>query len=297
MTNDNQKQGEDVTFSNDPESGNADTSTTHGIYQCFQSDLRESMFSLKESNGQFIDVIKCFVAHDSSTRFPRILFVRLALLTWSVASLIYFLITTDNENRYMFFGYLTNQGLIISILYQFTACIVTIYPKSPVTAGGDCQDEEASTFGKIMWCLYSVSVPLELTVTLSFWFLVYPTIDSKIKYRMIFNHGVLAVLLLIDGNFISRIPVRIKQIVFPITYGIFYEVWTIIHAFTNLGNGNKEGELLYDVIDWKRYPWKTAIYLVAISLIVLPFFFFLVWLLSLMNGFRFNGGRRYTYSK
>merc|ERR1740139_1781949 len=144
-----------------------------------------------------------------------------------------------------------------------------------------------------MWFLYLWSVPNELIITLLYWTLDYPVKEDKsLQFHGVTNHGIIALLLLIDGNLIARIPLRIKHIAVMQIYSVLYLIWTIIHAFSGLGNGNRKGDTLYEVIDWKNKTIATLITSILIVVVVVPIMFMLAWLLTLIGkGFKFAGGR------
>jgi len=263
---------------------------TDGVFQRFRSESHGNIFSLQESNGRYVDVTNSFAPE--SPRFHHVLLLRVGLLVWSIVSLALSIISIDQENRSLYLAYLTRQGLVISICYQIAACIVTIHRKSLSQPNRDSQ-YEPSVLVKVMWFLYFLATPLEIIITILYWVLDYPTKDINPGYVTIFTHGILAILLLIDGNLISRIPLRIPQVLFIMIYAVLYLIWTAIHAVSGIGNGSKDGDLLYHVIDWKEKPLATAITSIIIGVVVVPTVFMFIWMLSLVSKCSsFNGGRR-----
>jgi len=255
----------------------------YGIRKRFTSELRRNFFSLEESSERYIDVANSFAP--SSPRFQHVIVLRVGLLVWTIIGLARSILDTDEEDRFIWLGYLTHLGLVISIVYQITACIVTLHKKSLIQHAGSTYNP--SGLVKVVWFLYVLAVPNELIITLLYWTLDYPTIeDGVVTYNAVFTHGILAVLLLIDGNLIARIPVRIKHIVVIEIYSISYLIWTVIHAFSGIGNGSEDGDLLYDVIDWKDKPIATLITCVIIVVVVIPIIFMVLWFLSLAGGRR-----------
>jgi len=245
--------------------------------------------SLREPSGQYIDVADSFAP--ASNRFHHIIIVRVVFLVWSIASLALSISKEEDEDRFLYLGYLTHQGLIFSIAYQMSVCVLTLQRESLKQPNPDFQ-EGLSTSLKITWFLYALCVPTEIVITLLYWVLVYDG-QGNIYYVTVFTHGILVFLILIDGNFVARIPLRLKQIVFVVIYGILYIVWTFIHSVSGIGNGSKDGEGIYDVLNWKDKPEKTAIVSAIICFVVIPVIYMLAWLLCLVGkGFVFNGTRR-----
>jgi len=272
-----------------------DQKTDHGIGICqrFRSELRADFFSLEESSGRYIDVADSFAP--ASPRFHHVLLLRAGILVLSIISLA--LSLYYEENYFIWLGYLTNLGLVISIAYQITACIVT-YRRKYLTQPNANFHDELSIPVKIMWFLYVWSVPNELMITLLFWTVDYPVKEDKsLQFHTFTTHGIIALLLLIDGNLIARIPLRIKHVAVMQIYSVLYLIWTVIHAFSGLGNGNKKGDTLYEVIDWKNKPVATLITSILIVVVVAPVMFMLAWLLSLIGkGFTLAGGRRQLHA-
>jgi len=272
-----------------------DQKTDHGIGICqrFRSELRADFFSLEESSGRYIDVADSFAP--ASPRFHHVLLLRAGILVLSIISLA--LSLYYEENYFMWLGYLTNLGLVISIAYQITACIVT-YRRKYLTQPNANFHDELSIPVKIMWFLYLWSVPNELIITLLYWTLDYPVKEDKsLQFHTVTNHGIIALLLPIDGNLIARIPLRIKHVAVMQIYSVLYLIWTIIHAFSGIGNGIYEGDTLYEVIDWKNKPIATLVTSILIVVVVAPVMFMLAWLLTLIGkGFKFAGGRRQLHA-
>lgn len=251
-----------------------------GICQRFRFELSADFFSLEEPNGKYIDVANSFAP--DSPRYHHVLLLRAGILVISIISLALSL-DRAGENRFIWLGKLSNLGLVIAIAYQITACIVTFRRKYLTQPNADFHDELSIPM-KIMWFLYVWSVPNELIITLLFWTLDYPVKEDKnIRFDTITVHGIIALLLLIDGNLIARIPLRIKHFKVMEIYAILYLIWSVIHAFSGIGNGNSEGDLLYDVLDWKDKPIATLIISSIIVGVVIPVVFMLAWLLSLIG--------------
>jgi len=272
------------TFTNDAEN--------IGIWQRFKFELSEGFFSLKEPSGRYIDVSNSFAP--DSPQFQHVLLLRIAFFIWSVVTFGVDISSLREEEGHIYLGFLTRQGITISVLYQLVACVVTFYRKSLIQPNIDSK-YEPSGLVKTMWFLYFLSVPLEILITSLYWTLDYPTKDGSIKYDSVYTHGILLILLLIDGYLIARIPLKIKQVLAIESYVVFYLIWTIIHAFSGIGDGNNESgeDLLYDVVDWKGNPIKTTITFFIVLLVLTPIFFLLTWLLSFAGpGCTCKGGRR-----
>ena len=88
-----------------------------GVYGRFRSELKKSYFFLEEANGEHIDVVQSFAPLSPSYPYST-LFIRIVFLSWSLGSLVDSILSTDAENRFIWIGYLTNWGFILSICFQ-----------------------------------------------------------------------------------------------------------------------------------------------------------------------------------
>jgi len=251
-----------------------------GVYGRFRSELKKPYFFLEEANGEHIDVVQSFAPLSPSYPYST-LFIRIVFLSWSLGSLVDSILSTDAENRFIWIGYLTHWGFILSICFQLMAVIIT-FNRECLKQPNTYERESLNALVKITWFFYGVATPVELMIVLLYWTLDYKSGDS-ISYGTIYVHAILAVLLLIDGNLISHIPIRGKQIIFPTCVAILYVIWTIIHSAADIGNGNYDGDLLYNVIDWKDKPAKTSVYVVVIITVVNPIMFCIVWYCGLIG--------------
>jgi hypothetical protein len=174
---------------------------------------------------------------------------------------------------------------------------------------------------KLTWALFTVSAHAEILVTLLFWLLVYDS-SSAISYPTIMSHGIVLLLVIIDGLVINRIPIRIKHFWFCSLYYLLYIVWSIIHSFTGIENpdtasdsssssnsntntntntnANDDADAdvttsIYAALDWDGDDVAGTIITVVLALgVASPILFLLLWFLALYNPrtCRFDGSNR-----
>lgn len=139
---------------------------------------------------------------------------------------------------------------------------------------------------KLMWALYVIAIHSQFMVTLLYWLLVYD--GSSVIYPEIYRHGLLLILVMVDGFIINRIPIRLKQVVFIYAYSMAYLVWTLIHFAADLGNPevtdtdpDTNDDALYGVLSWRDNPVGAVILCLILILVGLPLIFILTWALSL----------------
>lgn len=164
-----------------------------------------TFFGLEESNGETLDVQNSFAPLDRLSRF-----VRVSFLLWSVTTLIYDLWAYPEENVFIFFGYLTHWTWAFSIAYQLVAYWLVL------SRCGSKRLEQPNGGGRpgflvrLQWVLYSIAAPGELVVMLLYWSMDYD--GQSITYLNMFKHGIIGVLIWLDGLAIATIPVRIKHL-------------------------------------------------------------------------------------
>ena len=159
---------------------------------------------------------------------------------------------------------------------------------------------------KISWVLYSIVAPMELCITLLYWSADYD--GGEISYVNVMEHGIICLLILIDGVFTSTIPVRLNMFPYFLTVCISYLCWSIIDAAFNIGNGEwgpaYEDDALYEVLNWNQNSKSAAIVSAIVICVLAPLVYSFCWLLSLCEFRRtsrcfccsFTGSRRFISS-
>lgn len=95
------------------------------------------------------------------------------------------------------------------------------------------------------------------------------------------------VICLVEGLVVNRVPLHIKQLIFPFSVAVLYLIWTLIHAFLlNVGNpsiNNTDGDddAIYKSISWKNRPLMALISSVLTLFFLVPILFMTTFLLSM----------------
>jgi FAR-17a/AIG1-like protein len=261
---------------------------------------------------------------------PKLPVLVLKFIFWSLTLsdiVVGWAVLADNPGFYL--AYLTHWTLLISFLYftlsllnsSSTSCCLFCSSKHHHPFDDDDDEnnnnnnnnEELSSVScmvKLTWVLFTVSAHAEILVTLLFWLLVYDN-DSAISYPTIMSHGVILLLVVIDGLVINRIPIRIKHFLFCCLYYLFYILWSIVHSFTAIENPDTEDNSshnaaddtntdadttsIYAALDWDGDDITTTIITVVLALgVASPILFMLLWFLALYNPrtCRLNGSNR-----
>ena len=145
---------------------------------------------------------------------------------------------------------------------------------------------------------------MNILVVLLYWTLDYEP-GQTINFSTISLHAGTCLLVLIDGNVLATIPIRLKHIVLVESMAILLVIWTLINDLTGIGDGvwpgedqnqNNADDALYSVLDWSDNPTKAAIISVIVIFVVIPVVFLLCWMLSVWSCcLKCDGSRRQIY--
>lgn len=188
----------------------------------------------------------------------------------------------EKQLHYLFyFYYFTVWGLLLSALYFCTSWANTCIPLKQT-------NDTATLRTRFTWVIFEVAAHTELTVTTLYWGLLWKP-DTGFELGNVMAHGGVMVLVLWTGLVVNRVPVRCSHYIFPFTVDLLYMIWTFVHDYYSLGNGDEEvdDDAIYDVIDWDGNFKKTASTAAMTLGVVSPSLWILLWLASLC-------GRRYT---
>lgn len=103
--------------------------------------------------------------------------------------------------------------------------------------------------------LLSIAAPSQVMLTTIYWVgFCYSMLIGTTEYASIMTHGGCLILVMIDGFLLSRIPLRVKQVIFFQAFMLMYIIWSVIHAYSGIGNPYDDGMYLYELLQWKNYP-------------------------------------------
>jgi hypothetical protein len=243
------------------------------------AEWRLGMFSLEDTQGKILDYERTF----KPTPKVAVLFVKLFLLAWTIQISVISIMQTINPSFWI--AYLSHWGGVFFMLYFMASFSVAL-----LLPNISQEEERVNIWARITWVLYTVCINFSLIITILFWVLDYD--GGKVIYRDYMQHGGIFLFVLIDGMLINRTPIRIKQILFVELLYVVYALWTYIHSITSIGNpnlncGSCEGsdtddDAIYSSVNWNKRPIPTLILFAGIFLVITPFLFTLIWLLSLL---------------
>ena len=250
-------------------------------------EIRGPMFDLVERDSSTItdvdattppvvclDVIETFSPH------PRMPYIATkAVLAGWIGSVLGMSIMKQKHKSF-FLAYLTHWILVIALGYIIVSTLCAVYLAHRPPARSDGLDGNAGAFVKCTWTLFAIAAPGQVMVTILFWTLEYDPDKTVITYLTLMTHGIVMVLIMIDGLVLSRIPLRMKQVVFSETVTFLFALWTVVHAFSGMGNPYADGEdatrdddAIYNSIAWKDNPDGAAIVSVVVLFVVNPVIF------------------------
>lgn len=203
----------------------------------------------------FWNIQECLLPVNIVTIMFRVVFFTVTLY------MFYVTIMQDHydDARHEFLYYLTHWTLIVTVLYQLVVLLFTFGVVSAAHID-------------FLWGLYSLTLPLNVLISLMYWGLVYPFSEDELGFISVFIHGISCLFVIIDGFFLSTIPLRMKQVLFIVSFAFCFLFWSLIYGLV-ISHDN-----LYEVIDWDDHPLKTTIIVLILLFIFLPFIFSLLWL-------------------
>lgn len=241
-----------------------------------RAETKHRAFDPKEAIlGQVINGPASFAPNG---RWP--LLAKTLLFGWTTSVMVDGLLDYDPVSFYP--AYLTNVSLIITVIYFFSSWLNTVQS----TLSSSSLDNTSVTFWhNISWALYALAAPAEIIVTAGYWGMEWDGSMAVIGYRNIMVHGGVLLLVLFEGSFVNRIPLRLRHFAFLVFYLIGYFVWTLIHSVLEIGNPTtpEDDDSLYAVLQWKTDPLSTAKIAAIFMFVLAPIAFGTVYGLSLYS--------------
>jgi len=248
-----------------------------------------------------IDVSRSFC---SATRLDCI--CKLSFCAFTIGTLLYGWIRDSHyHSPHEYLYKMTRWGVVVSTIYFLLSIINTFlaayYSRSNknnnVQPSSRLREEEANDTTshttsnssviclriRLTWIMFTIAAHVEILVTLLYWVLVYQPGVTTVRYTTISNHGIICVLVWMDGLVLNRIPIRMKHwYSMALPFELVFVLWSILHAkvFPN-------DEALYNVLDWNE-SWETALMYSVISVLPLGFILYcLLWVASNYNPFHY----------
>ena len=267
---------------------NYDDELPPSCWSRFKGEWKLKFFELSETDDAMINVQKSF----APTPTWRTFILKAVLTGWSISILVTDLLSGNWDPISYYMIYLTNWTLAITILYflvSFTNTVIGTGEQRPY-------NDIPGFMVRFAWGLYPTVAVAQMSVTIFFWVLEFDQ-SEPVTYKMIMKHGGFMALVLLEGRFINRIPVRQKHLLFPVIFMTLYVAWTVLQGFLNLGNPYvADSDAIYESLDWQNNVTESAVTSVVLVLGITPLMFLNTWLLSIWSfPFHFDGLNRAHY--
>ncbi len=255
-----------------------------------RSEWSLSLFSLKDTTGQVIDLKETFAYR----RFRFLYGVCKATAVAATLSMMMGSISRFSaDDKEFWLAHLPHWGLIMCFATNLFNLLIFLYFQavSTNTIGGLNVNLEAGIV-KVIWAISVVAINVALLSVVLYWMLDYYNLQTPewIQYWFLVLYTTLDVL----G--VNRIPIRLKQILFVILFELLYFLWLIIHAVADIGtpfsdeDPTTDDDAIYSAINWNKRPGIAALVMIGILLLLTPLLFSFLWFLSSLLQPRYRDG-------
>ncbi|KAG9276895.1 hypothetical protein AMEX_G6871 [Astyanax mexicanus] len=194
---------------------------------------------------------------------------------------------------------------LLNLAWAFIHVRIFCYRRTrDLTMGGS--DESVGTFPLpallawslcLQWFLHAVVGSFSLCVSFLYWILNYPSFQHSLTAFTINLHLVNSVQTVLDV-LLSSTPVHLYHYLCALLAAGLYMAFVVVYWLT--GSTNIGGQpYIYSLLDFGGRPLVAALVILAVCLLCLPFFHFLLWNLQLLRERMAEGsrGRRLTLRK
>jgi len=236
------------------------------------AEWRLGMFSTLDTNDKTVDLVKTFRPE------PKLFWgiIKLFILGWNVSTIA--ISINDSTQSGFWLAYLTHWGVLSMLFYNLNSFLALVVV--PIS------QDNVKVYNQIIWMSYTVAVNMGFIIVILYWTLDYE--GGSITYKNAMIHGILSLLVFLDGAIVNRIPIRFKQISWVYLVELIYILWNIIHAFSGIGNPESvdvdpdtDDDAIYGVLNWNERAGKAVIVIVLVFFLATPLLFLIIWSMSL----------------
>lgn len=252
-----------------------------GLSARLKFEISQPFFGLKEPDGSEINIQETF-----SPKHPFFVTVlyRFVMLVWISVTVIldYKHCSVDDKHcGILFWGYLSQWGMVLAIIYSLLSLATCFGGQSllrqPTTSGNNPRAMLMAT-----WAAFSCVATVEAVVVLLFWVFNYDDYDGiKFEYFDLMEHGVVAILVIVDGLILGKVPIRAKHVCIPITFAFLFSSWLALDYYS--GWRKNSYTPLYSAIDWQKEPIQAGARSFLFVFFVNPLLFLLCWSMSFLR--------------
>lgn len=241
--------------------------------QRFLSELNpcQDWFLVADSvTGRRIDIPESFAAED----WASVTWKLIAMGT-TLATLLFRWIESDSPEYFILRW--NNWGLFWSFVYLMFSLI-----NSTILARRIEQPPERVTgITKVTWIFFTFASHATIVSTIVYWAFDYNFSTTTLGWYVITSHSVVPFLVLVDGLFVNRIPMRLMHWFLIFIYDLAYIGWTVADSLAHVTTFPEEqDEAVYEWLDWSS-DWERALIVSVVFLFgASPLIFLTQWLVA-----------------
>jgi len=260
---------------------------------------RIAAFGAEDPNGRFVDFGESFCCglDKEGGRKSEIAVVKFVFWGWMTSVFVYGLWdfaanANDGSLSPFFLSYITYWAAFHSVAYMTLSLAATC------AGAAERVTTNASFAVRGAWVMFLVSAVNQAVVTILYWYSVYEPGSGTIRYQNVMTHGGTFLLLLIEGFFVNRVPVRISHIWFVILSGLLYVGWSAFQGLYPINNPTRdpdESQNMYPFYNWEDDPVQAGIVSAVLVGGAVPILTMMFWVISLAMGRRYVKGEGTAY--
>jgi hypothetical protein len=247
----------------------------------FRSEINpcQSWFHVKDPvNGRLSNIPETFAPASGYAFLCKVTFLSICVLT-----LIWCNIHGGDPGFY--FAYFTNWGVLWCNVYACMSLLNTVLASRTEQPAAD---KPVGCRIRLTWILLTAAAHNTAMASILFWPVVFDR-ENHTTYATVAPHGFLTLLVMADGSYVNRIPLRWMHyfgVALPIA--LLFTLWSYLHDVLKIGNPDNNDsdpttndDAIYEnVLEWNHH-WTTALTCTVVAMFFLgPIVFGLLWLLS-----------------
>ncbi|CAJ1927185.1 unnamed protein product [Cylindrotheca closterium] len=240
------------------------------------SEFKRPMFDIEENEGS-LDINASF--HIGKGLLSVVGIIKFITFAIAVVSLVYSFTVIEIPSFYP--AFLTPWTVFFGILQLGGSWILTAFYSKD---GSIYNPQNKNVLVKITWLLYSVAGVIGCCITILFWGAVYdPDNPSNDMFDKIMTHGGVVAIVLLQGNLLDRVPMRLKHIAFSDGLAVIFSIWLALQNTVIKYNPNidDDDDAIYDAMKWRTETTSAIIQTVLVIVLVVPLFQTILWAVSL----------------
>jgi len=209
-------------------------------------------FTLLDVNGYVIDVQRSFAAKPIYIVLP----LKLLALGITIDVMARDIMNYDATISF-YLAYFTNWTLVFTLIYFLLSSLLSVLPLGPQPSP---EDNRAPFMVCLTWAVYPLAIISQTLNFFSYWTLIYWDLGSgskveRLSYFTLMKGWGLLMILIAEGQFVNKIPLRWSHLTIAECGLIAYIVWTMLHDATDFGNPDRtddwDDDSIYSFLNWK----------------------------------------------